>query len=339
MICVTGGSGFFGNALVRALLRYGFSVRVLDLGPVDGDLQNKVDFRRVDICDQNAVKESLAGCGVVYHNAAVIPISKAGADFWNINEKGTANVLDGAYRAGAKRFIHYSTSQSLFGLSPILPVTEDTPQNPFGDYGKSKAAAEKICREYRSRGMNISIIRPRTILGAGRLGIFQILFEWVRKGSPVYIIGSGQNKLQFVGLDDMVEISLVLLERGNYEDFNVGTEHFGTLKNDLEDLIKHAGTGSYIKSVPALLAKPVLAALDLLNLSPLVDLHYKTIDRDFYFDITKVKKNLGWRSKESNLAALIKGYDWYVDHARELLNSVGTTHRQGVKRGIFSFFR
>lgn len=339
MICVTGGSGFFGNALVRALLRSGFSVRVLDLVPIDSDLQNRVDFRQVDICDQDAVKESLKGCETVYHNAAVVPISRAGADFWDINEKGTKNVLEGLCQAGARRFIYYSTSQSLFGLHPALPVTEDTPQNPFGDYGKSKAAAEKICLEYRNKGMNISIIRPRTIVGAGRLGIFQILFEWIRKGTGVFIIGSGGNRLQFVGLNDLLEVSLLLLEKGYYEDFNIGAQNFGTFKEDLAGLIKHAGTTSCLKSVPALLAKPALAMLDLLNLSPLVDLHYKTIDRDFYFDITKARQLLGWQPKESNLDALIKGYDWYAVHFQELLNSVGTTHRKGVKKGIISFFR
>ena len=303
MICITGGSGFFGIALVEALVWRGEKVRVLDLEPIDERLKNRVDFRRVDIRDGRATTDALRGCDVVYHNAAVVPISRAGVDFWAINEKGTRHVLEGAIQGGAKRVIHYSTSQSLFGINPKLPVTEETPQNPFGDYGKSKHAAELICREYREKGLDISIVRPRTIIGAGRLGIFQLLFEWIRNGSPVYMIGRGQNRLQFIGLEDLIQVSLLLKDKGNSEDFNIGAEKFGTVREDLEALIRYAGTGSGFVGIPWFLARPGLALLDVLNLSPFVDLHYKTIDHDFYFDVSKVKRVLKWFPQESNLDA------------------------------------
>lgn len=339
MIGVTGGSGFFGIALVEALLMRGEKVRVLDREPIDGHFRSRVDFWQADIRDREVTINAFKGCEAVYHNAAVVPISRARADFWVINEKGTRHVLEGAYRAGVRRVIHYSTSQSLFGIHPKLPVIEETPQNPFGDYGKSKYAAELICREYREKGMDISIVRPRTIIGAGRLGIFQLLFEWIRTGSPVYMIGSGQNRLQFVGLEDLIQASLLLKDRGNNEDFNIGAEVFGTVREDLESLIRHAGTKSRFVGIPAFLARPGLAMLDMLNLSPFVDLHYKTIDHDFYFDISKAKRLLGWSPKESNLDALIKAYDWYALHAEEIKKSTGTTHRKAVKKGILSILR
>ncbi len=339
MIAVTGGSGFFGIAFVEALLKRGAHVRVLDREEIDESFRGRVDFRKVDIRDRDLVIRGLQGSDVVYHNAAVVPISKAKADFWAINEKGTRHVLEGAEKGGAKRVIFYSTSQSLFGISPKLPVTEDTPQNPFGDYGLSKHAAEKICEEYRARGMNLSIIRPRTIIGAGRLGIFQILFEWIRKGSPVYMIGDGTNRLQFVGLQDLIDISLRLLDTGDNEDFNVGTDRFGTLREDLEGLIHHAGTRSRLVFCPGWVAKPGLALLDKLGMSPFVDLHYRTIDHSFYFDISKAKRVFGWSPKQSNLEALIEAYDWYVARADEILKSTGTTHRKAVKKGILSFLR
>lgn len=338
-ICVTGGSGFFGIALVKKLLSRGEEVRVIDREEIDESLRKEVAFRRVDIRNREEIISALQGCDLVYHNAAVVPISKAGQDFWNINQKGTENVLEGALRGGARRVIHYSTSSSLYGIPDSLPVTEETPPKPLGDYGKSKYEAEKICRDYRAKGLDVSIIRPRTIVGPGRLGIFQILFEWIRTGAPIYLINGGRNRLQLVGLDDLVEVSLLLKDKGNFEDFNIGAEKFTTLREDLEALIQHASTSSKIVSIPGFLARPALAALDFLNLSPFVDLHYKTIDKDFYFDVTKAKRILGWQPKESNRDCLIKAYDWYLENSKSIDKDFGTTHRKAVKKGILSILR
>lgn len=336
IICVTGGSGFFGTALVKALLARGESVRVLDYEEPDPALKEQVNFRKVDIRNTEATYQAIRGCDMLYHNAAVVPISRSRQNFWTINRDGTRNVLEAAFKTDVSRVIYYSTSQSLYGVSPKLPISETSPQWPFGDYGKSKYAAEEICRQYREKGLNLSIVRPRTIVGAGRLGIFQLLFEWIRKGSPVYIIGSGKNRLQFIGLDDLIDVSFRLLDQGIGEDFNVGAERFGALYDDLLGLIRHAGTASLVRKVPPTFAKPILAILDVFRLSPFVDLHYKTIDHDFYFDISKAKRVLHWQPRESNLDALVKAYDWYSEHAGEVLRSYGTTHRKAVKKGIFS---
>ena len=127
--------------------------------------------------------------------------------------------------------------------------------------------------------------------------------------------------------------------KGNFEYFNIGAENFTTLREDLEALINHAGTASRIIFVPGLLARPALAILDFFNLSPLVDLHYKTIDKDFYFDISKAKKILDWQPKESNKDCLIKAYDWYLKNADMIDKNFGTTHRKAVKKGILSILR
>ena len=344
-ICVTGGSGFFGIALVKKLIERGETVRVLDREPLDTSvlqavcLPRQVEFVQADIREKEKIISALAGCDVVYHNAAVVPISRAGKDFWSINRDGTRNVLEGAKQGGARRVIHYSTSSSLYGIPKSLPVTEETPSSPIGDYGNSKHAAEEICREYRHNGLDVSIIRPRTIVGAGRLGIFQILFEWIRKGSPVYMIGPGSNRLQLIGLEDLVEVSLLLKDRGSNEDFNIGAEEYQTLRDDLEALIRHAGTSSHIRSIPPVLARPFLHLLDVVHCSPFVDLHYKTIDKDFYFDISKAKRLLGWQPKESNIDALVKAYDWYLQNAAIIDKSFGTTHRKAVRKKFLSILK
>jgi nucleoside-diphosphate-sugar epimerase len=339
MICVTGGSGFFGIALVKRLLALGKEVRVLDCDPIDISLRARVDFRQVDIRKREETISALSGCNIVYHNAAVVPISRAGKDFWEINEKGTDHVLAGAKRAGAEKIIFYSTSSPLYGLHPKLPVTETSPQNPVGDYGKSKQAAEEVCKRYRRDGLDISIVRPRTIIGPGRLGIFAILFEWIRTNKHVWLIGNGRNRMQFVGLHDLLDVSLLLLERGHREDFNIGAEKFATMREDLNSLIQHAGSSSKIIGMPAFVARNALWLLDKFRASPFVDFHYKTIDKDFYFDISKAKKVLGWQPKESNSASLIQAYDWYVSNIEAIRSNKGSAHRTGAKKGLLSILR
>lgn len=71
-----------------------------------------------------------------------------------------------------------------------------------------------------------------------------------------------------------------------------------------------------------------------MKLSPLADWHYMTIDKPFYFDITKAKKILKWKPKDSNKDMIIKSYDWYVAHREEVNSIKGTTHRVSPKQKL-----
>ena len=93
---------------------------------------------------------------------------------------------------------------------------------PMENYGKAKYKAEKICQNYISENLDIIIIRPRTILGHGRLGIFQILFEWIREGKNIPVLGKGDNIYQFVHADDLADaIILASIQKLNQEYITV----------------------------------------------------------------------------------------------------------------------
>jgi nucleoside-diphosphate-sugar epimerase len=81
--------------------------------------------------------------------------------------------------------------------------------------------------------MRVSLIRPRTIVGTGRLGIFDILFNRVRDGPNIEVIGSGNNFFQFIHVDDLCEASIRSALQKIPGLFNVGTDRFGTLREDL----------------------------------------------------------------------------------------------------------
>ena len=174
---VTGGSGYFGGLLCKQLVEKGWEVRNIDLNPPNDDLKN-CQFIKGDIRDLSKIEESFQGIDTIFHNVALVPITKS-KDYEKTNLFGTKNTLELAIKNKIKTFV-YTSSSAVYGVPKLNPVSENDIPIPAEIYGKSKFDAEFLLSTY-SKKINISIIRPRTILGHGRLGIFQILFDWVRK--------------------------------------------------------------------------------------------------------------------------------------------------------------
>jgi len=175
--------------------------------------------------------------------------------------------------------------------------------------------------------LDLVILRPKTFLGPERLGVFEILFDWIREGRRIPILGDGSNRYQLLAVEDLVEATLGAASADVAgETFNIGATEFGTVRSDLEALIAHAGSGSRLRPVPARPAELALRALELLRLSPLAEWHYRTAHRDSYVDASKAQRLLGLSPRLSNAQALCETYDWYLEH-REQMRSAGVTHR------------
>lgn len=80
-----------------------------------------------------------------------------------------------------------------------------------GAYGKSKIEAKKLCVEYREKGLSVTVLRPKTFVGPHRLGVFEILFDWIKDGKKIPVIGSGNNRYQLLDVDDLVEAIYLLV--------------------------------------------------------------------------------------------------------------------------------
>jgi nucleoside-diphosphate-sugar epimerase len=330
---VTGGAGYFGALLVRRLLADGRRVRILDVNRPEG-FPAAVEVIQGDIRDAAAVARACAGVATVYHNVAQVPLAKDRELFWTVNQGGTRTLLDACRAAGVKKVVHTSSS-AVFGAPDRNPVTEETQPRPGEDYGRAKLAAEELCREAVARGLDVSIIRPRTIMGHGRLGIMQILFEWVRQGRNIPVLGRGDNLYQFVHADDLADACVRAAGRPGPEIFNIGAERFSTMRDTLEDLVRHAGTGSRVVSVPI---RPALAMMKLtsrLGLSPLGAYHSLMYGRAMYFDVSKARNLLGYSARFSNEEMFRDSYDWYLAHREEVLaRRSGSHHTSAVNQGI-----
>jgi nucleoside-diphosphate-sugar epimerase len=330
---VTGGSGFLGNLIARRLHERGERVKVLDVWE-DPTRPPGIEFIRCDIRDREGVGRAMRGVDVVHHNAALVPLTKSGRRFWEVNVEGSRVAAAAAVEAGARAFVHTSSS-AIFGVPEQCPITEATPGRPAEIYGRAKLAGEQAVREVCARaGLPLYVIRPRTLLGEGRLGIFQILFEWIREGRNVYVLGRGDGPFQFLHAHDLLEAYLLALERGQPGVYNVGTDRFGSVREALERLIEHAGAPSQVKSLPAGLTRGALGALDFLGLSPLAPWHYLTYHKPFYFDVSKLLA-LGWKPRYSNDEMFHESYQWFLANYQRLAAAkTGSPHRRPVREGL-----
>ncbi|CAN5673776.1 NAD-dependent epimerase/dehydratase family protein [soil metagenome] len=335
-VLVAGGSGYFGALLAERARARGDHVRIFDLeAPVDA---TDIEVVRGDIRDRGAVRAAFEGVDVVLNNVAQVPLAKDHELFWSVNVLGAANVLLAARDAGVSKVVHTSSS-AIFGIPDTNPVVEDTPGKPLEAYGRAKLEAELLCHEAAASGLDVSIIRPRTILGHGRLGIMAILFEFVAEGAPVFVMGGGRNRYQFVHANDLADATLLAADREGPATYNIGGDSPGTMRETLTALVEHAGTGSKVRSLPT---GPAAAAMKLLagpGLIPLAPYHWLMYGESLWFDTTKARQDLGWAPTCDNAEMLIESYEWFLRNRSGLGDRHGSHHQSPLPLGLMKLIK
>jgi nucleoside-diphosphate-sugar epimerase len=327
LVSISGGAGFLGLHLARRALVEGSTVRTLDVAALDDrELERGVEEVRGDIRSERDVRMLVSRADVVVHAAAALPIQSSREAIRSVNVEGTANVLAAALDAGVRRVVLIS-STAVYGVPERHPIHEDDPLVGVGWYGESKIEAERLAGEFGRRGLDVVIVRPKTFVGPERLGVFEILFDWIREGRRIPILGAGRNRYQLLAVEDLVDAVVRTFDAPVAgEALNVGAGRFGTVREDLEALIDHTGSGSRLRSVPVRPAEIALRGLELARLSPLAEWHYKTAHTDSFVSIDKARTLLGWEPRLSNAETLCATYDWYLAHLAEM-RGAGTTHR------------
>lgn len=348
-ILVTGGAGFLGLHISRFAERQGHDLTLLDIADFNKkEYSSRFEFIKGDIRDKELMKKVTQGKDAVIHAAAALPLWKDN-EIRDININGTENLLKNSFENKVKKFI-YISSTAVYGVPIKHPIVESDPLIGVGAYGESKIAAEKLCRQYRERGMTVSIIRPKTFVGTHRLGVFEILFDWIKDGKRIPVIGNGGNRYQLLDVNDLVEVIYLLIvtkEKKTNSEFNIGAAKFETVEKDLNRLFDYAfekkgkiGKKSSIFPTPAVPVKTFLYIFEKLKLSPLYRWVYDTADKDSFVSIEKLSTTLKWHPKYSNSEALIKSYQWYLDNYKKIKSKKpGITHTVGWNQGILGFFK
>jgi nucleoside-diphosphate-sugar epimerase len=317
---VTGSSGVLGACLVRRLMERGERVHLLDLVPDETASAAGTEFHCADVCDQPRVHEAARGVEVIYHLAAAQRMkpqfsSWSEQQIFERNLEGVRSVLRSAEECGVRKVV-FTSSSGVYGIPRALPCGEDHPTRPLGTYGRSKLLAEQLCHDAVERGLDVTILRPMSLFGPRMTGIFILLFESVRTGRPVFLLGRGANRVQTASVWDVADAAIRAAEspdsRGGV--FNLGADPEGvpTVLEMVRALIEHAGTRSRVVRIPATALRSAARALRLVRLSPIAPEHYLLADSDFVLDIDAARERLGWAPRHSNVQMMIDAYQWYV---------------------------
>jgi nucleoside-diphosphate-sugar epimerase len=328
-IYITGISGFLSINLVRFLLANGYDqIAGIDLVDFDYPERGKIDFLQGDIRHPEDLKKSMRGADIVIHTAAALPLYTP-EEIYSTDIEGTRNVLRQAQEYGAKRFIHIS-STAVYGVPDHHPLFETDPVSGVGPYGEAKVQAEAICEEFRSKGMCVPILRPKSFVGPERLGVFAIFYEWASEGRNFPNIGSGNNRYQLLDVEDLCQaiLACMTLAKDKVNDtFNIGAGEYTTMKQDYQAVMDEAGFGKRIVPFPAGPVVAVLKILEALKLSPLYPWIYETASKDSFVSIEKSQKILGFKPEYSNKDALLRNYRWYLQNKERFTAGEGVTHR------------
>ena len=233
---VTGGSGFIGSNLVKALVRDGCDVTVLD-NLSSGYRSNLEPFPGVrlvegDIRDPRAVDEAIRGASVVFHLAASVG-NKRSIDCpqldAEINVLGTLQVLEAARAHGVRKVVA-SSSAGIFGELKTLPIREDHPVEPDTPYGSTKLCAEKLCLAYaKLYELDAVCLRYFNVYGPNQRfdaygNVIPIFAFRMLRGEPLTVYGDGEQTRDFVNVDDVVQANLKAAAAPSVSGaFNIGS--------------------------------------------------------------------------------------------------------------------
>lgn len=319
---MTGASGLLGRCLVSRLRAAGRRVRLLDVLPPPAQLMGPdVEAVQVDMRDAARIREAALGVEVIYHCAAGQRMKPQFAamsedDILAMNVALVANVLDAASAAGVRKVVHVSSS-AVYGMPRSVPVAEDHPQRPLGAYGRSKIDGERLCEHFAARGGDVTVLRPMSLFGPHMSGVFLLLFDWVRRGKNVWMLGSGRNTVQMVSAWDVADACLLAARTpaASGAVLNLGAAGTTTVRGQVEALLAHARSASRIVALPAALVRSGARALGLVGLSPIVPEHYLLADATFVLDTTRARSLLGWSPRYDDVSLMTDAYDWFAANA------------------------
>lgn len=336
-VLITGAAGFLGQNLVRYIRAHrNWEIVATDLRAESAQTDGCATYVQADINDVAAMCCALRGVDLVVHCASAAP-SHSAQVIDHVNVGGSRALTRAMAQMNVPRVV-YISSTAVYGIPDHAPMTEASELQPYHDpYNISKVEAETVFEDFRTQGHTVTILRPRTFTGPGRLGTFAILSDWASSGKNFPLLGPGTNRYQFLDIDDLC-MSVLLAAEADPDlantVYNIGAERFQTITEDYQAVLDRAGFGKRIINLPAKPFEMALRALEVTKLSPLYGRLYKKLKMDYFVSIDKAKRDLGFHPKYSNAESLVRTYDWYMVHHSEFGQGAGKNNNEVWQQGL-----
>jgi UDP-glucose 4-epimerase len=317
-VLITGGLGFIGSNLAIRLVKQGAHVTLVDamIPEYGGNLFNiepvrdQVTINFGDICDRLAMDWLVRDKDYVFHLAGQVSHVMSLTDpFPDIeyNIKGTTVVMEAIRRHAPRAKVVFAGTRGQYGPAVRLPVSEDAPTNPKGIYEISNLTAEKIIQVYNDiHGVHSVLLRltniygPRAQMKHSQYGVANWFVRLALDGETIKLFGDGKIRRDFLYVDDCVDALLMCAacDAARGQIFNVGIDRPADFRELVETLIAVAGTGQW-------------------TFAPFTPERQAQEPGDFYSDITKVRRIVGWSPQTSlrdGLHATVAYYRAHREH-------------------------
>ncbi len=256
---VTGGAGFIGSHLVRALLAQGRQVRVFDnlsTGKMENlaGLEGQIDMRVGDLRDPSAVLDATRDVTLIFHEAAFVSVPQSMQEpeaCFDVNVRGTESLLEAARKHGVRRVV-FASSSAVYGDAETLPLTEDVPTRSLSPYAASKRINEIYADLYtRAFGVEVVGLRYFNVFGPRQnpdsvyAAAVPIFIRRLLNGQPMTIYGDGLQTRDMIYVGDVVRANLLAAESPHApgQAFNVCTGIQLTVR-DLTDMLMELFPGA-----------------------------------------------------------------------------------------------
>jgi 2-alkyl-3-oxoalkanoate reductase len=320
-VCVTGGTGFTGAALVQRLLADGCTVSVLDKQPgliADELAKSGAELHYGSVTDAQTVAKAVEGCEVVMHLAAAFrELNVPDSVYKDVNVTGTRIVAEEALRAGVRKLVYCST-QGVHGHIESPPGSEQSPIAPADYYQQTKYEGELELPAFQQRGLEFTVLRPTAIYGPGDPGRFVMIYRRAKKGVfPMF--GSGKTYYHPVYIDNLVDAFVLAMAPGvgRGEAYIIADEEYFSL----EELVKRVGKSIGVDvRVPHYPIWPLIIAGHVVEKAckpfgispPIFPRRVDWFRQVRAFDISKAKRELKYSPRVGIDEGLKKTGEWYI---------------------------
>ena len=312
-ILITGSQGFIGKILVNEFK----NSNKLILIDKKKNFSKQNNFHRINLLNQENLEEIFKKnkISTIIHLAS--EIFDDDKNVYNFNVTSSRNLILMGEKYKIKNFIFTSTF-SIYEKDYIKPILENETPSAKNSYGKSKYKVETILK--KSKLKNYTILRVPIVVGKSRSHRMGILFEMIRNNFPIFLIGNGNNKIQFIQVDDLCLIIKKCLSLKRSNTFNVGTKKSFTFRENLSHIIEKSKSKSKIFNVNYYFGN---FALNILIFFKLVDLNYyhkALLTKNIVLNTKKIFNTFKMGSDKSSKDILLENYNYYVKNLKNTNN-------------------